>query len=779
MKKEVTLVLVLLIGLLYISQVYAEEITEEEQVNNAYQWLIDHITDWDDLNLKQHSFGYLALNCNDTIVEIANSSLYDKSVSLNNQRCFGETSSSRSGNCKITETALAKIAINEFDETEDIDTWLLGQNKTQVSGLYWYLQIDVERGNTAICEVVYADKIDTGFRIKEDKSVELRSTIGSECFEVDHNNYWFKIKESEKCYNYRYTIKCWSQSPYYTATLLYKTDLFNNQWYVSSETATGTPGSGTVEPQIPKDLRIQSLCLKDPGSNECTYEGTAWAAYAFSREGDSENANLFLPYLVVFQNAYIKYFPSSFLANLIGGNYEKKVMELQQPEGYWLIQPITYGRLYDTSKGGLAIGNSENVSKAKEYILKIQERNGLFNINDPGKDIIRDQAFALWVYWPEYCPGERGRGGGGSTGNRTCEEARGVCKDELFGCNPLTENEENYWCPEEQVCCKARLLEDDCQDTGGFCRTSCLPTEYEDIYTFCDQIDNRCCKNYQETNCEDAGGERCEIGTCLAGEIYETNDTLNCCIGGICSQSDPSEQRCVQDLFGDVCELDEICVDSFSWIIEETITTLGPEECCLGECVVDETCLNYGGDECTSNQECVGQTAKTRDTDVCCIGECLESCYDQNGKFCDTGETCSGSLKRSTEYPTSNECCLGTCSGGTPARRSSIWIWIIVIALIIGAVLVYFFIFKKKPRKKKDEGFGGILGIQPRGPSVPPRRAPLVPATTTRPSLRTFRRPIINKPTVKHVIKETKMPEAPKPSELEKTLSKLKKMTKK
>ena len=196
-----------------ISSIVLADVTsdEQEKIPLSYQWLINHTrNNWNNLTIKEDSFSLLALNCNSTYSSQGNKSLYNLSYYNSTQkiRCWKEKGKASSSNdCKLVETSLAKLALSEIDEnTSYEDNWLLKQNRTFVTGIYWFLEIDVARGKQANCEIMYGNTMQN-VSIDADKKVHVNSA-GDCIMNKPFMDYWFKINPTEACYNQEYLIKC-------------------------------------------------------------------------------------------------------------------------------------------------------------------------------------------------------------------------------------------------------------------------------------------------------------------------------------------------------------------------------------------------------------------------------------------------------------------------------------------------------------------------------------------------------------------------------------------
>ncbi|MEM2933116.1 MAG: hypothetical protein QXK80_02115 [Candidatus Pacearchaeota archaeon] len=790
----------------YFTFVSAQQ-TEEQKVAKAYEWLINQVRGrWQNLNIKQHVFSLLALQCNETYFVPGNASLYAKSFADAKIRCWGAgpTKPSSQDGCLLTETALAKVALDKFrHNSSKVTNWLLSRNMTQVQGINWYLEIDVDRGYNASCEIIYGGVEENLFEVTENKTVKINGN--SKCFYIEPTAppsiaYFFKIKENKECFSYKYTIKCWSSAPVYRATLLYR-KTGSSTWHVSDETKSGkpgVPGSNKLEDQPnPLELEVKSYCLANPGQQNCDYEGTAWTAYALAKEGN-EKAKIFVPYLVVFAEDNIKFFPESFLYPITKQErYRNNILAAQKTTGidkiYWLIQPIVYGRVYDTAHAALALEDAggEAIIKAKNYLLANQEANGnlvAVGYGEAQKEPVRDTAFALWVFWAGQCPGI------GLPGEMLCTDMGYDyrCTSEI-SCGPDEIMIPNLICGYGEICCKfVGTGETECTGAGGYCKDLCNETEFEISNIICPDW-KYCCKSYGRAYCNETGGEICDIDEeCYGNEI----DTLDgkCCLGS-CISEEVSNESCYN--IGSICEANEVCINRITWSVVGFTTTQDSNRCCVGtsvECVPDIRCSSIG-EKCGIGEECVGTIEKTRDEEECCRGQCLEPCSKQGGTLCKANEKCTGRLVSSVE---GSNCCI---NGKCEKPKGLWWIWIIIIIIIIGAA-VYFLVLKKKPTTKEEKpSFEFPIAVRPS-----PR--PIIPTTTTMAKPLTPVKPLsgalagtgmpsktmpkgfapkpLTSPISKPAPKTPTMP-APTPSsksksktesELEKTLKKLKKMSK-
>ena len=790
--------------------------TEEEKATAVYKWLEDQVDDqWETLNTKENVLALLALQCNSSHRLEGNYSLWRRSFGDDDYRCWGEDQASSESECELVETAMAKVALEElgYNTTKTRD-WLLSKNKTQTD-IHWYLQIDIDRGSEALCEIYYLGRNESGFKINTDKSVELQNP--SHCFQAvspyPGEKYWFSLKQTAECLDAEYIIKCRSEnSTYFSVSMLYKENPSSKRWYVSSVTKSGIPGksSSGQEPDA-LSVSIPSYCLSESGL--CNYEGTLWATYALVKQGDNDKANLFIPYLILNEDKYPEYFPSAFLSALVNGRFTEKAVDLQQFEGFWIIQKLgggtLYGTLYNTALAKLLLGDTTaDFEKAKALLLtkyksETQEK-GYFThpAGGSGESLIRDNAFLLWTFWPQFCPGYRG----GSGDEWECELLLGTCKENCTG----AEQEKNWSCPSGLVCCKLYGGggngggSENCGYYDGSCRTDCESDESPWPDGICGG-DETCCVPYLDLLCEeDLNGESCTSTQECSDIEVETLDELFCCLGE-CIEGGTSNMTCSD--IGSECETGFVCLDEYTRRVMEFTNTIDSDRCCVdGICVRNVYCSDIGS-PCETG-ECIGNIVETIDEEYCCEGSCLQDCEEElGGQLCSSGQSCSGSLRVSAENPNSARCCVnGICEdkGGFPW-----WIIIIIVVLII-IVALYFFVFKKKNNEEETDMFGNKVKRKKSKhkdieamPVIPRQRPGIMrrpfikkqiqkssptPMKRPMPQLKPLPRlpPTLPKPTTikptktikkKTVTKKTRTKKT-KRSELESTLKKLKKLSK-
>jgi len=721
--------------ILYAPLIHAVE-SEEVAIPQVYDWLINKTKIWNTLGINESAFSLLALKCNSTFVEKGNKSLYNLSYYNSTQkiRCWTNVGQANKNNCRIMDSALANLALNEISENVTyVDNWLLSNKRIFTKDIYWYLQIDAQLGKEITCEVNYQE-FRQNLTVFANKTVKRTGGEG-DCIEGVYRDYWFKLKNTEECYSNIYSIKCFgneSDAGSATATLLYNNDSSNPRLYfsVSSEIVSGAIGYVDVlgEEILAPDVMqfyVPSYCLgtDQTGTGTCDYEGTSWATLVWMMEGKQEYVNMFTPYLVVYSSNIEnqKYYPESFLGKIIGGEYSEKLIKDQKriikPQtrpvqywSFWLHEPYLYGQFYDTPKTALSLGDSTpNIEEIKDYLLnRLSKEHSWKNDFDGnvGKDTIRDTAFILYIFWQSYCPGA------GGTSGAECE-LQGM----NFACQDYCFDYQEVWpfdCPSGLICCSNRTSNPDaCIDNGGTCVAgiSCpsglgLLSEIQS----CPGDQPLCCKQYSEAQCSDFNRRVCDE---YLGEFCQNNETVVTADGLCClSSCDTSAQGTCYSQNGYVCLADETC---WSSALREEVPFIPALEdrCCQypSECMKNEYCSDIGKDcssesqgygseyTCVDNSGNPGQTMRTKDVSECCLDECKRGC--EADKICGENEVCKGN--QWAQDSVDESCCLSECV----AKKGTSWWWIIIVIIIlIAGVLVYFFVIKKKGKKEELDEFG-------------------------------------------------------------------------
>lgn len=758
-KKSVGILLASIFILAIISsQALAQNETE---ILKAYSWLGTKVKTkalWDDLNVKQHVFSLLALSCNESHVELGNKSLYDKAFKLTTM-CWGKKTASTPADCEVTETAMAKMAADELElfDTEKADKWLLNQSKF-FDDIFWFLELDVERDLTAECRISYDGTNVTVF-INENKT--LSNLSSTTCFNI-YDKYWLSINKN--CYEKSFKIRCIvsDSNKEFRATLKYKktSSVSDNTWYVSSESNVSASGQEW-------ETALQSYCLADPVTKECDYEGTAWASYTLK---GTEEVEKFIPYLIIGKEDNENYLPESLLYLLGLTRYGDELQNIQNQQGFWKAQPNTvYGQFYDTALGGMTgLGNLSDIRGGARYYLTVESDKARTFIEKDGKyrywkcvesgcEEIRDTAFLLWVFWPEYCSGAGG----------TCESRGFNCKESCLP-DEYEETSLSSTCPSGEVCCSLGIVEG-CEEKGGHCLDTyiCPDGEFEVTTGECESIFELCCKKYGDATCNEFGSVCGEDQDCTLNTVKDA-DGVECCPGECFPKSG---NRSCSDLYGAICYTGEVCMNEDPWEESVFVPANDTAKCCIGTCIEDKTCYGSNGiGACGAGETCSGTVVETTDEQYCCIGTCAptKTCAQMGGAECKSPSTCSTTVKAASD---TNYCCIGTCS----KKKSLWWLWLLIIIVILAGITIYLLKFRKTKKKKPS--------AMPPGMMMPPRR-PLTPigAPVTKPAPFPFK-PMPMAPSRTAVRPAPKMPvrktSSKTEAELEKTLKKLKGMTKK
>ncbi|MFH1237872.1 MAG: hypothetical protein ABIH79_00870 [archaeon] len=152
------------------------------------------------------------------------------------------------------------------------------------------------------------------------------------------------------------------------------------------------------------------------------------------------------------------------------------------------------------------------------------------------------------------------------------------------------------------------------------------------------------------------------------------------------------------------------------------------DTCCMTENL--QSCSEYGGVECASEEVCIGNERRTIDTDSCCTGKCAEKTEETEceSMFYTCRDSCSDNQEIVSTY-SCNEfqvCCKTKTTEESVGGVWWIWVLIILILAVLGAIgYIYrenlkLFLFKLKTKFKKDKRRGGMAPQGPR-PGMPPR----------------------------------------------------------
>lgn len=184
------------------------------------------------------------------------------------------------------------------------------------------------------------------------------------------------------------------------------------------------------------------------------------------------------------------------------------------------------------------------------------------------------------------------------------------------------------------------------------------------------------------------------------------------------------------------------CIDAGGNLLTNYVCSAGLK--CCSKASVKKTCIQLGGDVCSSNQQCSSSEVDSSDG-KCCLGRCNEiavvnyTCTSEGKGTCKT--SCGTNEERKSEYNcefSSDICCVKK-SGG-----SSLWIWILSILIILVLIAILFrnklrvFLFrmksnfgKSKPSPPRTSGFPTTPSGQIPQARMMPRR--IFPPTPRRP----------------------------------------------
>ena len=466
-KKERWITFVIVLSILFLSLPLISAASNQSKIDDAYKCLKDQIGD-----------SCSKLTSEEQIYAILALGNYKdcKSKVLENSRdqeCWPKA------NCKLKDTALALLALNQANaNTEKVENWLLNQTKV-ADDLIWYLQIDTN--DASLCTIKYSS---SSYPVNILSTKKVSSGAGS-CLSISENGYWLKFGTGN-CLNNEYIISCDKE---FTTTLLYR-NAESSTIHVSQNLHSESSNGETAE-------KITYKCFQQAGA--CNYEGSLWAT--ISLNSLKHDTSSYLPYLSASVDENDKYFPESFLYVLTReDDYLSSILQDNFNGKFWQIG--TYGKFKSTALALLALqGQTSNeADKAMTYIVdETQGANGCFNSN------FIDTAFLLYSGWQD------NSGGGGGTGE---------CSSDL-DCSSGNECLNGICTP---------IQSQNCVSQGHFCvpSSSCAGIEFSEL-NGCLSFEV-CCSEDLPT-CSQLGGKDCELNEQCNGDLTESSETLNCCIG--------------------------------------------------------------------------------------------------------------------------------------------------------------------------------------------------------------------------------------------------------
>jgi len=489
------LALCLFLAIFLVSSAFAQNATSStDAVDKAYECLENQITERS-LSLKEATFGVLALGSKGDMVSRVED---DRST----DSCWPK------GGCGIKESAQVALAYDRIGkDTSGVKEWLLKNNKT-ANELRWLLQIDITSKLDSSC-IINDGQRDNTINVLE--NAKLQGNPGP-CLSIDNNGYMLRINQN--CLDNEFEISC--DEDFVTSVLYQKT---------TGDTLFILPDAHSAASLGKTEEKVNSKCFRL--ESRCDYEGSLWAALALHKMG--EDVSSYTPYLLAFADDNARYFPSSFLYILVGGEDHFNLVVQEQKQGkFWEIAGTRDGRYYDTSLAMMALADSggAEVDAAKSYLLSIQTDDGCWNNNN-----IRDTAFLLYGGWP--------RGATAVSGGTT---------------TPLCES---------PLSCENAF---ECTSAGGT-----IQYNYD-----CSNAGESCCSiALQDQTCGEKGGLLCGTGETCDGTIGSASDGP-CCFGNSCLPT--QEDTCTDN--GGACRIS--CASDEEELFGETCTS-SSEICCAEE----------------------------------------------------------------------------------------------------------------------------------------------------------------------------------------------------
>jgi hypothetical protein len=489
MKKAGVICLLILAILITASFALAEDenatLSDSAKVDRAYQCLEDKVKDECSTSLQDNIFTLLAIGkCSDEVIDASD-----------NENCWPD------GGCSIKTTAQAILALDKSGHsTSDAEDWLLEQNKTP-SDITWYLEIESPKATT--CDISYGSETHSVV-ISDDKKI---SSAAGSCLTLSDNVYWLKISPS--CYNKEFEISCDEQ---FLTTLLFKKQ-DSLTIHVSEETSSSSAEGTTTE-------KVNSFCFtKD---NTCDYEGSLWATLVLDNLGYDVSA--FTPYLITMADENNKNLPESFLYLLTGStDFRSDLLLKQKNNQYW---DESGDKFYDTALAlyPFQYEDAQEKSNSEEWLFGIQGKDGCW---DNGK--IMSNAFILYSLWP------RGSSSG-TGGSADCESAGYYC---MSGIDCPGNILDNYACSGVSKCCDTPRELETCENQlGDICASGYTCAGGVVVDASDTVLGEQCCvsgtcqlNSASSNDCESSGGA-CRTYGCNDDE--EESFTYTCNYGDTC-----------------------------------------------------------------------------------------------------------------------------------------------------------------------------------------------------------------------------------------------------
>ncbi len=499
---------ILLVLLFSVFSITVQAQDNQTKIDKAYEWLVGKASEgWG--SIESNAFSVMALNNFDS--SLANQGLQNLlDNSKNDGECWPSTS------CRIKDTALAAIALNELDsDTSKAKAWLLSRQKLFLEQGNWFLQLHIftgENNGTFNVEYVFGEEVrqDTVF-IRDDRKVELERA--SLCFDVlSSKPYWLHIKDL--CLQTEFAVS--SEEPEWFASLLFVID---------------SPLTLVPFPKItsPGTLKITSKCFPNTPSGSCEYDASMWATYALDLLGEDAQTKAFL------ESGADANKPLSYaLLFLIGGeiDFAGKLAAEQNAQGFWNGAE----RFFRTAIAYLSVRNialdNLDLPAARNWLFDNQ--NDDFSWGSTQKQ--RDTAAVLFGVFPTgaplpppsvqrcvdfgnvCCPTGDVKVGSQEFSELSCVPSFGKKCVAEQDCEVQVEEEEETCFSKNGVCCDNAAAGAvtygnlDCS-FGEICASSCEIEEEEDT---CFDVGGKCCEEaasgadrYPSLNSACGGGDVC------------------------------------------------------------------------------------------------------------------------------------------------------------------------------------------------------------------------------------------------------------------------------
>ena len=141
-------------------------------------------------------------------------------------------------------------------------------------------------------------------------------------------------------------------------------------------------------------------------------------------------------------------------------------------------------------------------------------------------------------------------------------------------------------------------------------------------------------------------------------------------------------------------------------------------EVCCSVRPIEETCSEKKGTECSSNQQCDGDTVSSSDTNYCCLGSCIEEINECEEASYECKSSCSDNQIEKSGY--NDFCDLDVCCAPKP-KKEGIGMGIIILLVILIILVILAIIFRNQLKTWLFRFKSGVKTSKSKPSGRPPR----------------------------------------------------------